>query len=212
MRYRTNPCLVAVAGALIVALFHVAMTGCGPPLRTSQQITDIDPDRPDPWPTPLESRDVRDMTNRMVADLLQIPQIENVTSHHVPRISTLHVRNRSRHAFDTDIFAAKLRTALVRSAHGQIEFVDRSWSGATRTERMRKDEGEVDSAPRRTRAGIDFFLTGEVRDLHKGDPRGIVDYLVCSFELIDAETEIVVWAGDYETKRASVRGGVYSGR
>ncbi len=198
---------------LVTALFASSVAGgCPGPVSSSQQVTDIDPDRPDPWPTPIESRDLRQMSDQMVREILQIPQVTNVISAGVPRIATLHVRNRSRHAFDTGIFRDKLRTALVRSAHGQIEFVERSRTAAIRRERIMKDEGEVDSSERRPRAGVDFFLTGEVRDLHKGDPRGVVDYMVFSFELINAESEVVVWAYEYETKRASRRGDVYSGK
>ena len=199
---------VYAAGAVMMMVIGLCISCTSVP-RASQRAVDVDPDRPDPYSTGLESRDVRAVASVMAADLLNAPAIQSVSG--VPRIAVNQVKNLSRHRGDGKIIARKLRTALIRHAGDKIDFVDRSRTVDVQLERERKRQGVVDSTELKPRAGVDFFLRGEIRCVAKGAPRGISDYVLYTFWLVDAETEIVVWENDYETKRVSTRGTAYSG-
>ena len=187
------------------------MIGCGKGLEVSQTATDVDPDAPDRIGSPIESRDIRSVARQMAERLLLCPQIERATKR--PRIAVLRVRNWTRHKdLDTRIYTDIMQAELLTHARDQIIFVDRSRLRDTERERALKEGGEVDAAAIKPKMGVDFFLTGDLRDHSLGSPKGITDYVVHSFKLINPDTNEAVWTDNFQTKRRSKRGSAYGGK
>ena len=196
---------------VIVAASAIICAGCiSGGLRSSQGPTDRHPDWPDPIPGATESRDVRSVVRDVAQHLLSIPEIMNARGDK-PRMAVLRVRNFSREYIDAEIFTDLVTSWLVTHARGQIDFVDRKSTLQVEMERSRKRRGEVDASELKMRAGVDFYLEGTLRSHSHGTPRGISDWVIYSFKLIDAETQILVWADSYQTKRESLRGPAYRG-
>jgi PBP1b-binding outer membrane lipoprotein LpoB len=57
--------------------------------------------------------------------------------------------------------------------------------------------------------GADFFLTGKLQSLTTRTKDGISDYVLYTFQLIDARTSVIVWAGDHEIKKQGLEDAAY---
>jgi PBP1b-binding outer membrane lipoprotein LpoB len=183
-------------------------TGCA----SEAYVRDMDPSRPG---TPLagtgpESQDVLVIADKMMRSLLGTPAIANASR--PPTIALIELKNKSRFAVNTDIFLRKLRVTLNSKAAGRMLFLDRENLELARKEREAKRAGELSADPalqQKAMAGADYFLTGNVDGLSKSSQYGREDYLLYTFRMVDAESTVVVWEDEYETKRVSQEDAVY---
>jgi PBP1b-binding outer membrane lipoprotein LpoB len=68
-------------------------------------------------------------------------------------------------------------------------------------EKKLKDEGLLSGGQKEMMAGADYFLTGKLSSISASSSRGVSDYILYTFKLIDAETTLEVWEDFTEIKK-----------
>lgn len=157
--------------------------------------------------TGTDSTDVRSMAERMAREISGInwPKV-GVT----PRVALLPLNNQTRFRIDPQLLQNKLVKDLINFSQGRVSYLARDSEQAVMTERAKKRAGIYDQGKSTlSMAGADYLLKGEMRSLSKASREGVSDYIVYSFQLIDAESGVILWMGDYETKKMSQTGVVY---
>ncbi|MEM7589761.1 MAG: hypothetical protein AAF320_06375, partial [Myxococcota bacterium] len=128
----------------------------------------------------------------------------------LPRINVLPIHNPTRFRVDPGVLRNKLIKELVNRTMGKWRFVARDSEQDVLQERAKKRAGLYDAGNiSNTLLGADYVLKGEMRALSKASREGVSDYIVYSFQLIDAETTEIMWMDDYETKKQSSVGVMY---
>ena len=155
----------------------------------------------------IESTDIRTVARRMAESILEIPEIANAEER--PRVALLPVKNSTRFIINKDIFTKKIRIELNKNATGKMRFLARERLDDILKEREAKREGLFTSSKKADLQGVDFYLTGELEGLSKATSGHRSDYILMSFQLIDAETSEIIWEDAYEIKRVSITGVVY---
>lgn len=157
--------------------------------------------------TGTDSGDVKTMAERMAREIAGInwPK-EGVT----PRVAVLPLENQTRFRIDPKLLQNKLVKDLLNFSKGAVSYLARDSEQAVMTERAKKRAGIYDKGNQAaTMAGADYLLKGEMRSLSKASKEGVSDYIVYSFQLIDAESSVILWMGDYETKKMGETGVIY---
>ena len=187
--------------ACLIALF-LATVGCSPLSKR------VDPDADDSLGgTGIDSGDVRAIADKMGAKILSTPEIARATS--APTIVLEPVRNGTRFHIDTDILLVKLRGHLLENANGRVRFLARDRLDAIEKERAAKRDGVFTASAEKALKGADFFLTGDLRSISKARDSKRSDYIIYSFQLIDAEDSTIIWEGQHEVKKEGKRGTTY---
>lgn len=166
----------------------------------------VPPDTPTKGTGP-DPTDIRSVVQRMTRSLLGISELAGAEGR--PRIALLPVKNRTRFRIDGELFTTKIQDMMMALQPGKFGFVARDRIHAIENERRRKRSGETDSSKLVSLAGVDFFLTGELRGMHQVSWLGQSDYVNFHFELIDAETGIKVWAESYDIRKIGKWSDVY---
>ncbi|MCF7878936.1 MAG: penicillin-binding protein activator LpoB [Candidatus Omnitrophica bacterium] len=188
----------------ILLLFLCACASVG----TSSYQNTILPDEDDRLGgTGIESTDIRTVARKMAVSILEVPEISNAQG--IPRIALLPVKNSTRFVINKDIFTKKIRIELNKNATGKMRFLARKRIKDILKERESKREGLFTSSKEAQLLGVDFFLTGELAGLSKASSGHRSDYIIMSFQLIDAETSDIIWEDAYEIKRVGITGTVY---
>jgi hypothetical protein len=150
------------------------------------------------------------VTDKMARSILAIPQIANAQG--VPHIVLEPVVNESRFPINKDIFLTRIEGQLSMKAMGKVVFLARSRMAALERERELKRSGQVtasaDPNPVEFK-GADFFLTGKLQSLTARTGAGTSDYVLYSFELIDARTSEIVWMDQAEIKKQGLEDAAY---
>lgn len=157
--------------------------------------------------TGTESGDIRTVAQRMSREIagIQWPQTGQI-----PRIAVIPLTNQTRFRVDPKLLQNKLVKALVKTSQGRVLYLARDSEQAVMAEREKKRAGMYDSGKQdAAMAGADYLLKGEMRGLSKASREGNSDYIVYTFQLIDAESGGILWMGDYETKKAADVDAVY---
>ncbi len=77
-------------------------------------------------------------------------------------------------------------------------------------ERDLKDEGVVDHAQRKDLAGVDYFLTGELRSHTVVTEHGRDEATFIWFYLYDADSAVLVWEHEYgPIRKEALKGRAY---
>jgi penicillin-binding protein activator len=160
--------------------------------------------------TGIESQDLVMVTDKMARSILAIPQIANAQG--VPRIVLDPVVNESRFPINKEIFLTRIEGQLSTKAMGKVVFLARDRMAALERERELKRSGQVtasaDPAPVEFK-GADFFLTGKLQGLATRAGAGVSDYVLYTFELIDARTSEKVWMDQAEIKKQGLEDAAY---
>jgi hypothetical protein len=150
----------------------------------------------------LQSRDLREMTNQMAPDLLQIREIVANPNRIVVTIRPPKNMTESERGRDMTIYVARLKALLNSSAsRDRIAFIEDA-------ETLRQyqaqelggsdpygDAGRTQGAPDR-RVRPQYVLTGEIYEKNEGRTR----YYLCTFHLTDIVTGVQVWEKPYEVR------------
>jgi hypothetical protein len=204
------------ARTLAVTLFAVAsLSGCAarldntPSARTSY----VDPRTPTQRSgVGIESQDIVSMTDKMVRDMLQNQRLANPSR--PPRIilDAEYFKNEGHQAINKGIIVDKLRIELLRAAQGRMVFIARHAAEMTEQEKGLRTAGTVTGSPGAIRPQTaDFRLIGSIKALSTVDPsRGeSTRFHQMTFEMVDLETQEIVWAGIYEYKKAATEDVIY---
>ncbi len=152
-----------------------------------------------PGDTGLQSRDLVDMTNRLSADLLKIPEIANNPNKVIVVMGTIH--NQTSTPWQNDqIYLARMRALLNEYAHDRMAFVlplanaaalQQKYLGGQQTA-MNPATGQWQNATLRPQ----YVLNGTFYDL----PNTATTYYLCTFKLVDISTGQIVWENKYEVR------------
>lgn len=160
--------------------------------------------------TGIESQDLVRVADKMARGILAVPAINGVQG--VPRVVLDPVLNETRFPINKDIFLTRIRVQLNSQASGRVRFLARERMATLERERELKRTGQVGSSTdpnANSFKGADFFLTGKLQSLTTSTQRGKSDYILYSFQLIDADTTEIVWEGYDEIKKQGVVDAVY---
>ncbi len=160
--------------------------------------------------TGIESQDLVAVTDKMARNILGIPEIANAKA--VPRIALDPVINDTRFAINKDIFNDRIRTKLNEHANGRVRFLARERMKTLERERELKQSGAVtaSSDPNVVEfKGADYFLTGKLSGMSGRTSQGVSDYVLYTFQLIDARTSEIVWEGSSEIKKQGLEDAAY---
>lgn len=160
--------------------------------------------------TGIESQDLVAVSDKMARSILAVPQIAQAAT--PPVIVLDPVQNKTRFPINKDIFLTRLRTRLSSQATGRVQFLARDRMAALERERDLKAAGQVtaSSDPRVVEfKGADFFLTGSLESISTRTSQGQSDYVLYSFQLIDARTSVIVWEDAAEIKKQGLEDAAY---
>lgn len=160
--------------------------------------------------TGVESQDLVMVTDKMARSILAVPEIHRFQG--TPRIVLDPVLNETRFPINKDMFLDRIRIQLNSKAQGRVRFLARERMAALEKERSMKQSGAVTSTSDpnvQEFKGGDFFLTGKLQGLTTRTSRGTSDYILYSFQLIDARTSDIVWEDSAEIKKQGLEDAAY---
>ncbi len=160
--------------------------------------------------TGVESQDLVAVTDRMARSILGIPAIAQASK--PPVVAIDPVVNETRFPINKDIFLTRIRTQLNSRAAGRVSFLARENMRALERERQLKQDGLVTASadPHQVEfLGADYFLTGKLQGISTRTSQGVSDYILYSFQLIDARTSVIVWEDMAEIKKQGLEDAAY---
>jgi len=203
--------LSSLAMSLAAAGFVAGCASSGVQNPSGVSVTEMRPDeRGFVAGTGIESQDLVQVTDKMTRSILNIPQIANAQG--VPCIVLDPVKNETRFPINKDMFLTRIRVELTKHAGGKVAFLARDRMEALQHERSLKQSGQVtaNADPNIVEfKGADFFLTGKLEGISNRTGAGMSDYVMYTFELIDARTSISVWADNAEIKKQGLEDAAY---
>jgi PBP1b-binding outer membrane lipoprotein LpoB len=160
--------------------------------------------------TGVESQDLVAVTDKMARSILDTPQVRNAPN---PPVVVLDpVLNETRFPINKDMFLTRIQVLLNSKCEKKVQFLARDRMTALEHERDLKRTGQVTSSsdPKLVEfKGGDFLLTGKLQSLTTRNSRGISDYVLYSFELVNARTSEIVWQDFAEIKKQGLEDAVY---
>lgn len=151
--------------------------------------------------------DMRQMASAMYTSLqLRISRFDQFRER-TPIVALLHIRNTTSEHIDTDMISDKLQIELLRA--GTMRFVDRSKIRDMAAEFDLGGSGLIDPAQMKKAGkvlGADLFLYGELGGMKKAQGKTALNYYRLSMKLMDAETNEIMWADDFEVKKMQKKG------
>ena len=202
-------CRFSLAAALAAIVSGCASTGVRNP--SGVPVTEMKADeRGFVAGTGIESQDLVAVTEKMFRSILAIPQIANARG--TPRIVTDPVVNETRFPINQDIFLTRIRTQLNSKAAGKMLFLARDRMKTLEHENELKRSGQVTSTSDPNVVefkGADYFLTGKLSGLTTRTRAGTSDYVLYSFQLIDARTSDIIWEDAAEIKKQGLEDAAY---
>lgn len=160
--------------------------------------------------TGIESQDLVAVTDKMVRSILEVPPIR--AAGQPPIVALDPVVNETRFPINKELFLTRIRVQLNSKAGGRVQFVARDRLAALEQERAMKQAGQVTSSSDPNRVefrGADYFLTGKLQGLTTRTSQGTSDYILYSFQLIDARTSVIVWEDMAEIKKQGLEDAAY---
>jgi hypothetical protein len=192
----------AMAMAVVLAMSGAALTGC----EKSRDEMRPDMDKVVSDEHGLQSRDLREMTDRMAPDLLRIPEIARnqykVTIVMKPPVNKFE----SDPTRDLTIYVARLKALLNSSAaRDRLAFVEENQK-LRQFQSQELGGGGGDPFEDASRGGAapppdprvlpQYVLTGEFYEKNNGK----TSYYLCTFHLLDIHTGVQVWENFYEVR------------
>jgi len=160
--------------------------------------------------TGVESQDLVNVTDKMARSILTTPQITSAQG--TPRVALEPVINETRFPINKDIFLSRIRAELNTKARGKVIFLAREHMAALEKERQMKQSGQVTSSSDPNVVefkGADFFLTGKLSGLSTHTSTGTSDYILYTFQLLDARTSDIIWEDSAEIKKQGLEDAAY---
>ena len=151
-------------------------------------------------------QDYRTVSDQMARSLIQLPFIHKAET--PPTFAFIEVENRTNRYIDTVGFQEKIRTLLMKNCRGKIYFLDRSAIDEIVKERERKKKGITTASGKSANKiyGADYFLTGSIHSTNKIQGSQRSEYIRYSFRLTDADTSLIIWEDEYETRYFKSKG------
>jgi penicillin-binding protein activator len=122
------------------------------------------------------------------------------------------VENETRFPINRNMFLDRIRAQLNSRAQGKVIFLARERMAALERERQLKQSGQVTASADPNVVefrGADFFLTGKLSSLTTRTRAGTSDYVLYTFQLIDARTSDIIWEDMAEIKKQGLEDAAY---
>jgi PBP1b-binding outer membrane lipoprotein LpoB len=199
------------ASTFLVLLVYITGCASGVSNPSGVPVTEMQPDeRGFVTGTGIESQDLVSVTDKMARSLVNTPEINDFSG--MPRIVLDPVINNTRFPIQQGIFLTRIRTLLNSRTRGKMRFLARERMDALRAEREMKRTGELTSSSDpnvQEFKGADFFLTGKLDGQTTRTSAGTSDYVLYSFQLIDARTSEIIWEDFSELKKQGLEDASY---
>jgi hypothetical protein len=160
-----------------------------------------------------ESQDIVAVTDLMVRDILASPFMAGLTRPPVILIDSERFTLEGTQRLNKALVIDRLRVNLQRASHGRLQFVSRLAAADVAQERDLKERGVTDAGTRNLAdrvAGLDYRLYGRMATQDTRRANGEVErYTQFTFELVDQQRSLSVWANQYEFKKAGTDAPVY---
>lgn len=160
--------------------------------------------------TGVESQDLVAVTDKMSRGILGLDRIAKAAT--PPNIVLDPVVNETRFPINKDIFLTRIRASLNSKSQGKVIFLAREQMAALQKERDLKRSGQVTASSDpvvQEFKGADYFLTGKLQGMTTKAKAGISDYVLYTFQLIDARTTAIVWEDLAEIKKQGLEDAAY---
>jgi hypothetical protein len=162
----------------------------------------------------IEGSDIIAMTDQMMRDMLANPQLAGRATPPRVVIDAQLFTNESSQPINKNIITDRLRVGLNRASQGRMVFVGRQYAAAVQQERDLKRAGTVDvgtTGLTKAHAGVDYRLGGRISSIDARNAKTGMQqrYNQIIFEMVDMETEVLVWSGMYEFARSAADDVVY---
>ena len=165
--YRGLVCVALICGASLSGVTWAAQRA------PAQATKDLDPATAGMVRGPgIESQDIISMTDKMMRDMLQNPQLVNPNKPTQIIVDEQYFTNESSQRLNKAIITDRLRVGLTRAANGRMSFVARAQQSMIDEERNRKRTGQSDQGTTGLAtavAGADFRLAGRISSLDSRD-------------------------------------------
>ncbi len=201
-------------GPIAVVLASVLLVGCASPGVRNPSGTGVTVLKADEQGfvagTGVESQDIVSVSDKMARGILETPQIQQAQGQ--PRVVLLPIENNTRFAINKDILLTRVRARLNSQTRGKVLFLARERMAALEKEQQLKQSGQVTagSDPNLVEfQGADFFLTGRLDGSTTRNSRGVSDYVLYTFQLIDARTSVIIWEDLAEIKKQGLDDAAY---
>jgi hypothetical protein len=198
---------------MLAALFLTfSVAACG------NESTRVDPK--DDEEDPIESSgpyssDLIEVTDEVIAQFKKQKISDNFRARYndAPIIAVIRPQNDTRFPEVTQIFQENLVAELLgRTSRQEVRFSQRDSDvqAEIAREKGEKEGGErTDRTGRRTKLGADYFLKAKFSTLSVTDGEYESDTILYTFELIDTETDELIFKGKHLIKRVSEKSAVY---
>ncbi len=153
----------------------------------------------------LQSRDLREMTDKMAPDLLAIPEIVQSPTKITVVVKGVINKLDGNQTRDLSIYAARLAGLLAKAAHDRIAFVEESATvNRIASEELGNsdpfEQGSRNPGAPSARIVPQYALYGEFYSMHNSKNT----YYLCQFKLLNIVTGQPVWTNQYETLTLNV--------
>ena len=203
--------LTAALAALLLGAAACTSSTKGVQYPAGVPVVQLNPDeRGSVAGTGIESQDLVAITDKMARSIVGIPQIANAQT--PPVVILDPVINDTRFAIQKDMFLDRIRILLNQKAAGKVTFLARDRMAALQREQQLKQTGQVTSSydPNQVAfQGADYILTGKLSSLTTRTSQGVGDYVMYSFQLINARTTAIVWEDFAEIKKQGLEDAAY---
>lgn len=160
--------------------------------------------------TGIEAQDLVSVSDKMARGIVGLERIKSAPT--PPNVVLLPVENETRFTINKDVFNLRIRAQLNQKAAGKVNFLARERMQALEKERELKQQGALTGGtiPGTTAfGGADYFLTGKFSSLTTKTSRGVSDYVLYTFQLIDVHTSSIVWEDFAEIKKQGLDDAAY---
>lgn len=156
----------------------------------------------------IESQDVVSMTDKMARDILASPVLINQASAQHVIIDAEYFKNEGSSKINKNLIIDRLRTELNRAASGKLVFIGRHYADMVDNEKTLKKEEVVSSGNKKNSSatlGGDYRLGGRITTIDSVDTSTgqVSRFHQIVFEMVDLETEEIVWSGVYSFKKSA---------
>lgn len=203
--------LFSLAAMLVfTAMASTGGTGCQQSTRESVNDDREGPERSGPY-----ASDVKEVTAEVVAQLKKEKVLEAFRNKYKepPIIALIRPKNETRFVEVVDFFQEDMLTALMgQFTREQIRFStrDSDVQESIGNEKEAKEAGErTDRTGRKTKLGADYFLRARFSALSATDGSEEDDTVKYSYELIDTETDELIFKGAKDIRRVAGASAVY---
>lgn len=160
-----------------------------------------------------DSNDIVAVTDLMVRDILSSPFMAGLAQPPVILIDSERFSLEGTQRLNKALVIDRLRINLQRASVGRLQFVSRAAAADVAQERELKARGVTDTGTRNPQdrvAGLDYRLYGRMATQDKRAADGTVErYTQFSFELVDQQRSLSVWANQYEFQKTGRDGVTY---